>query len=78
MSFLTRTLYLRNVEAIISDTTKFSPIKFDKDEVNHMISMQKKICNVLQKLENYNKISKKQSNDVLSMGSRPLWLGDSS
>ena len=65
---LDKDVYLQNVESIISDTTKFEPVTFSKDEVIHMISMETKIRNALIKLEKCNKISKKELNNLLPIG----------
>ena len=56
---------------LLNDESKFIPITFKKDEVNHMLDVEKKSRNVLNKLLNSKKITNQEHDKMYPIGSRP-------
>ena len=61
------------MKKILSDTSKFQKLSIDKNKVlNHIVSMENRITEVLKKLKEKQQISEKKCMDLHPVGSRPV------
>ena len=57
---------------IVSDTTKFEQINIEEDkQLNFLLKSEKKVIDLIKRLENEGKISEKEYELIYSRGSRP-------
>ena len=64
--------YLKSVEALLKDSSKFKsiPVASDKD-LNYIINSSKRLTDLLKKLKNKNAIIKETYNKLWPVGSKP-------
>ena len=64
--------YNLKMKKILSDTSKFQKLSIDKNKVlNHIVSIENRITEVLKKLKEKQQISEKKYKDLHPVGSRP-------
>ena len=63
--------YLQSINNILADRTKFEPITFRKDDLNHLLDMEKKVRLLLNEMREDDKITQFEYNSLLPIGSRP-------
>ena len=64
--------YINRMKEIISDTTKFEQINIEQDkQLNILLKSEKKVIDLIKRLENEGKISEKEYELIYPRGSRP-------
>ena len=64
--------YINKMKEVISDTTKFEKINIEGDkQLNFLLKSEKKVIDLIKRLENEGKISKKEYQLIYPRGSRP-------
>ena len=64
--------YINKMKEIVSDTTKFEQINIEEDkQLNFLLKSEKKVIDLIKRLENEGKISEKEYELIYSRGSRP-------
>ena len=64
--------YINKMKEIISDTTKFEQINIEQDkQLNFLLKSEKKVIDLIKRLENEGKISEKEYKLIYPRGSRP-------
>ena len=64
--------YINRMKEIISDTTKFEQINIEQDkQLNFLLKSEKKVIDLIKRLENEGKISEKEYELIYPRGSKP-------
>ena len=64
--------YINKMKEIIFDTTKFEQINIEQDkQLNFLLKIEKKVIDLIKRLENESKISEKEYELIYPKGSRP-------
>ena len=64
--------YINKMKEIVSDTTKFEQINIEEDkQLNFLLKSEKKVIDLIKRLENEGKISEKEYELIYSRGYRP-------
>ena len=64
--------YINKMKEIVSDTTKFEQINIEEDkQLNFLLKSEKKVIDLIKRLENEGKISEKEYELIYPRGSRP-------
>ena len=67
--------YLKSVETLLKDSSKFKSILAAPDkDLNYIINSEKRVTELLKKLKNKNEISEETYNKLRSVGSKPRTL----
>ena len=64
--------YINKMKEIVSDNTKFEQINIEEDkQLNFLLKSEKKVIDLIKRLENEGKISEKEYQLIYLRGSRP-------